>query len=263
MRFLSIALLCILSISSCSSAPKSNGAETNSTPKEKATNKVTHEAWDKLLSKHVDDKGFVDYKGFINDMKSFDAYLNNLSNNPPKDSWTDNEKKAFWINAYNAFTVKLITEHYPVESIKDIGSKIQIPFVNTPWQHKFFSIGGEKMKLDEIEHQILRKKFDDPRIHFALVCASYSCPRLLNEAYTADKLDKQLEMQAKYFLANKAKNNITANKLELSKYFDWYKGDFTKNTSLIGYLNKYAPVKINEGASISYKDYNWSLNEQK
>ena len=119
------------------------------------------------------------------------------------------------------------------------------------------------MKLDQIEHKILRKQFDDPRIHFALVCASYSCPRLLNEAYTADELDKQLDAQAKHFLANKKKNEISADKLILSKYFTWYKGDFTKNSTLIEYLNKYAPVKINKDADISYKDYNWSLNEQK
>ena len=223
----------------------------------------SHQLWNDILKRNVDDKGFVNYKAIKNDSKSLEKYLKLLSDNPPSKKWNDNEKMAYWINAYNAFTVKLIIDHYPVKSIKDIGSSIQIPFVNTPWQYKFFTIGGEKMKLDEIEHKILRKDFDDPRIHFALVCASYSCPRLLNEAYTPEKLDKQLDMQAKYFLANKNKNEITADKLQLSKYFNWYKGDFTKNTSLIGYLNKYAPVKINDDADISYKDYNWSLNEQK
>ena len=87
---------------------------------------------------------------------------------------------AYWINAYNAYTIRLIVDHYPVQSIKDIGSKIKIPFVTTPWASKFFSIGGEQMSLDNIEHGILRKKFDDPRIHFTLVCASISCPRLRN-----------------------------------------------------------------------------------
>lgn len=222
----------------------------------------SHDVWNSLLKKYVNDEGFVNYKGIIKDKATLDKYLDLLSSNPPSSKWSKNEKMAYWINAYNAFTVKLIVKHYPVKSIKDIGSSIQIPFVNTPWQYKFFEIGGEKMKLDEIEHKILRKDFDDPRIHFALVCASYSCPRLRNEAYTASKLDKQLDDQARYFLANKKKNEISANKLLLSKYFTWYKGDFTKNSSLIEYLNKYAPVKINKDADISYKDYNWSLNEQ-
>lgn len=250
--YLSIFIAAVLTVISCSAAPKG----TSSAP-------PSHKTWNSLLQKHVNKEGFVNYKGFIKDKSTFQGYLNSLSQNAPSDKWSKNEQMAYWINAYNAFTIKLIMDHYPVKSIKDIGSSIQIPFVNTPWQYKFFEIGGEKMKLDEIEHQILRKKFDDPRIHFALVCASYSCPRLLNEAYTAEKLDKQLDMQAKHFLANEKKNKIMANKLVLSKYFTWYKGDFTKNSSLIDYLNKYAPVKINKDADISYMDYNWSLNEQK
>lgn len=247
--FISIS---ILLFAACSTIPSGSTAQPPS-----------HSIWNSLLQKHVDDKGFVGYKGIINDKAKFQEYLDLLSNTPPSDKWSKKQKMAYWINAYNAFTVKLIIDNYPVKSIKDIGSSIQIPFVNTPWQYKFFKIGGEEMKLDQIEHKILRKEFDDPRIHFAIVCASYSCPRLLNQAYTADKLDDQLNKQAKYFLANKTKNEITADKLKLSKYFTWYKGDFTKNSSLIEYLNKYAPVHINKDADIEYKDYNWSLNEQK
>lgn len=252
MKHFIIAALCCISFISCTATPKGTG-----------TTPPSHATWNTLLKKHVGNEGFVSYKGFIKDKTTFEGYLNTLSKTPPSDNWSKNEKMAYWINAYNAFTIKLIMDNYPVKSIKDIGSSIQIPFVNTPWQYKFFSIGGEEMKLDEIEHKILRKQFEDPRIHFALVCASYSCPRLLNEAYTAEKLDQQLTTQAKHFLANKKKNEITANKLLLSKYFTWYKGDFTKNGSLINYLNKYAPVKINKDADIDYKDYNWSLNEQK
>lgn len=232
-------------------------------PEGKSASPPSHEIWDGILKKHVNKDGFVDYKAIIKDKATLEEYLKLLSDNPPSPKWTEKQKMAYWINAYNAFTVKLIVKHYPVESIKDIGSTIQIPFVNTPWQFKFFSIGGEEMKLDEIEHKILRKQFDDPRIHFALVCASYSCPRLLNEAYTAEKLDKQLDNQARHFLANKNKNKISADKPVLSKYFTWYKGDFTEKMSLIEYLNQYAPVKINKDADISYMDYNWSLNEQK
>lgn len=226
-------------------------------------NGPSHQLWDKLLKKYVSNTGLVDYKGIIKDKKSFEQYLDFLGKNEPQASWSKNEKMAYWINAYNAFTIKLIIDHYPVKSIKDIGPKNQIPFVNTPWQKKFIKIGGKTMKLDEIEHQILRKDFDDPRIHFALVCASISCPKLRNEAYEAGKLNQQLDDQAKAFLADKSKNVITPGSLKLSKYFDWYKRDFTGKTSLIGYLNKYAQVKINNNASISYLDYNWALNEQK
>ncbi len=226
------------------------------------TDAPSHKDWTKILKKHVNDNGLVNYKGIIKDKKDFEAYLKLIGDNEPQKSWSADEKEAYWINAYNAFTIKLIIDHYPVKSIKDIGPKNQVPFVNTPWQKKFIKIGSKTMKLDEIEHQILRKDFDDPRIHFAVVCASISCAKLRNEAYEADKLDKQLDDQAKDFLSDKSKNVITADKLKLSKYFDWYKKDFTKNGNLIDYLNKYAPVKINKSPGITYNNYNWGLNEQ-
>lgn len=222
----------------------------------------SHEIYSQLLGKYVNSKGMVNYKGFISEKETFQKYLDALSNNPPQSTWSRDEKMAYWINAYNAFTIKLIMNHYPVESIKDIGPYIQIPFVNTPWQKEFIKIGGKELNLDGIEHDILRDKFNDPRIHFALVCASMSCPKLRNEAYEASKLDAQLNEQGRYFLANEEKNIITPNELKLSKYFTWYKGDFTQNGSLIDYLNKYSKVKINSDADIDYLDYNWNLNEQ-
>jgi hypothetical protein len=180
---------------------------------------------------------------------------------PHKKNWSANEQKAYWINAYNAFTVSLIVSKYPVKSIKDIGGKIYK--VNTPWDIKFITIGGKKYDLNNIEHGILRKKYDDPRIHFALVCAAISCPRLRNEAYTAAKLDAQLEAAGKDFLNDTAKNNIRADQADLSKYFTWYQGDFTKKGSLVEFINKYSQIKIDNNTKINYLDYNWSLNEQK
>ena len=219
--------------------------------------------WDKLLKKYVSEAGLVNYKGFQKDKIELDAYLKTLSDNAPQTSWSENEQKAYWLNAYNAFTVSLILQHYPVKSIKDIGPAIQIPFVNTLWDIKFISIGGKKYDLNNIEHSILRKKFNDPRIHFALVCASISCPRLRNEAYTSVKLDKQLEDAGNDFLNDRLKNNISTDKVQLSKYFSWYKGDFTKNGSLADFINKYSHTKINANTKINYLDYNWNLNEQK
>jgi hypothetical protein len=222
----------------------------------------SHDAWDKLLKAHVTAEGKVDYKGFIKDSVALNAYLKTLSDNPPDtNKWTINEQKAFWINAYNAFTIKLVTKYYPIKSIKDIGSSIQVPFVNTPWDVKFIQIGKEKMDLNNIEHQHLRRKFGDPRVHFAIVCASKSCPKLLNEAYRADKLDAQLDQEAKAFLSDVTRNKISADAPQISKLFDWYKMDFTKKGTLIEFLNKYSAVKINANANITYLTYDWNLNE--
>lgn len=222
----------------------------------------SHGIWNMLLKKNVSAQGKVNYKAFVKDSIELNKYLKLLSDNPPNEqTWTENEQKAFWINAYNAFTIKLIIKYYPIKSIKDIGSKIQIPFVNTPWDVKFISIGKEKMDLNYIEHGQLRKKFEDPRMHFALVCASKSCPALINEAYDAARLEQQLDNQGKAFLKDLSRNKISADNPQLSKIFDWYKTDFTKKGSLIDFLNNYAPVKINANAKITYLDYDWSLNE--
>jgi len=224
---------------------------------------VDHSAFDRLLKKHVNEKGLVNYRGFKADQKEFSQYLEQLSKNPPDASWSKQEQMAYWINAYNAYTIQLILNHYPVQSIKDIGSKIKIPFVTTPWAAEFFSIGGKKMSLDAIEHGTLRKKFNDPRIHFALVCASISCPRLRNEAYTAARLDRQLDEQGQDFLNNPVKNKVSKSNPQLSRYFDWYKGDWNENgQSVVKWVNRYSKTKLDANANVGFLEYNWNLNEQ-
>ena len=224
---------------------------------------VDHGAYDRLLKKHVNAQGLVNYKGFKADEKEFNQYLALLSKNPPAADWSKADQMAYWINAYNAYTIRLILNHYPVQSIKDIGSKIKIPFVTTPWASKFFVIGGSKMSLDNIEHGILRKKYSDPRIHFTLVCASISCPRLRNEAYTAAQLERQLEDQGRDFLNNTSKNKIGKGSAQLSKYFDWYKGDWSAGgQSVAKWVNRYSATKIDGNTKITYLDYNWNLNQQ-
>jgi hypothetical protein len=224
---------------------------------------VDHTAFDALLKKHVTAKGRVSYTGFKADEKAFNQYLESLSKNAPIDQLSKNEQMAYWINAYNAYTIRLILDNYPLESIKDIGPKNQIPFVNTPWAKKFFTIGGTKMSLDNIEHGTLRKKFNDPRIHFALVCASISCPPLRNEAYTAAKLDAQLDDQGRDFLNDPTKNKVGKDKAELSNYFNWYKGDWKQNgQSVVKWVNKYATTKMTDNTDVSFLDYNWKLNKQ-
>lgn len=221
---------------------------------------VSHEPLTALLKKHVSDAGMVNYKAFLKDSTQLNKYLKSLSDNPPK-GLSKNDQLAYWINAYNAFTIQLILRNYPLKSIKDIGSKIKIPFVNTPWDVKFIRIGNEMYDLNKIEHSILRPQFKEPRIHFAIVCASVSCPKLLNEAYVGTKIDQQLNNQAINFINDPKRNKISANKADLSKIFSWFKGDFTKKGSVIDFVNTYSKVKINKNAAIGSLDYDWDLNE--
>lgn len=247
--FALIVFLVAALFGSCTATPTSNAAP------------VDHSAWDKLLKKHVNDKGFVNYTAFKKDYDELKKYLNMLSESAPNDKWSKDEQLAYWINAYNAFTIQLILDNYPgITSIKDIGSKIKIPFVNTPWDVKFITIGGKKMDLNNIEHGIIRKKFDEPRIHFALVCAAKSCPPLRNEAFVADRLDKQLDEQGRDFINDKTKNNVSKDKADLSKILSWYGGDFTKKMPIADWVNKYSTVKLDKNASITHMDYDWALN---
>lgn len=228
---------------------------------ESTSKPITHELWDTLVQTHVSPEGKVNYKDFIKDSLKLNAYLDLLSANHPNDkNWSTDERLAYWINAYNAFTVKLIVDNYPTESIKDI--KNGIPFINDVWELNFFEIEGNSYNLNDIEHGIIRKRFAEPRIHAACNCASFSCPRLRNEAFTAARLDEQLEDQMKGFINNKTKNELDPDNPKLSKIFRWYGGDFKKTgKSIREYINQYAEVKIKEGADIDYKDYIWTLNE--
>jgi hypothetical protein len=252
-KSLMILLSCFI-LSSCSAE---GIVQSDATP-------VSHRIWDELLQKHVDEQGLVDYKGFMADSTKLNEYLDLLSKHHPNEkNWSPEQRLAYWINAYNAFTIKLILDHYPVESIKDIGRTISIPFVNSPWDIKFIEIEGAEYDLNNIEHGIIRKEFNEPRIHFALVCAAISCPKLRKEAYIAEKLDAQLEEQARQFFNNPEKNKITPERAEISKILNWYGGDFKEEApSKIDYINRYSKVKLRKNASVNYLDYDWRLNEQ-
>ncbi|MFK7756230.1 MAG: DUF547 domain-containing protein [Flavobacteriales bacterium] len=221
---------------------------------------VSHEIFDELLKKHVSNSGEVNYKGFIADSVKFNEYFQLLETNHPLRKWTDNERLAYWINAYNAYTIRLIYRNYPVESIKELGGSIYK--VNTSWDIKFINICGEIYDINNIEHQKIRGQFAEPRIHFAVNCASVSCPKLLNEAFIAGKLDEQLDRVAKEFINNTAKNRISSEKASLSKIFKWYSGDFEQGKeSALGFINKYANTKLTEQTEIEFMDYNWNLND--
>jgi hypothetical protein len=213
---------------------------------------MDHNSWNNLLNTYVSNEGNVDYLGFKKDKSQLETYLQLLSANIPDDSWTENEKLAYWINAYNAFTVSLIVEHYPIKSIMDI---------KNAWDIKFIELGDQTYSLNEIEHEIIRKEFNEPRIHFVLVCAAVSCPVLLNEAYAADQLEQQLQQQGVRFINDPSKNFIKTKKAKVSQLFNWFADDFTKNGSIIDYLNQFSTIKLEPNATIDFLAYNWDLNE--
>ena len=210
-----------------------------------------HKGLDSLLQKYVSDAGKVDYKGLKTDKAALDAYCDLLSANPVQEHWSREEKMAYWINAYNAFTLKLITDHYPAKSIMNFdGGKT--------WDIRRIRIGGKKYSLNNIENDILRPQFGDARIHFAINCAARSCPPLWNHAYTAENLETTLESRARAFINNSKYNTITANRARVSKIFEWYAADFG---DLKSFLNRYSDVALNKNAAVSFNEYDWALNE--
>ena len=212
---------------------------------------ISHSEWDDLLSKLVSSTGVVNYKGFKASEPALDKYLKFISSNAPKTSMSKAEQLAYWINAYNAFTIKRILMNYPVSSITKIdGGKT--------WDVKWIKIEKNTYSLNDIENTIIRAGFKEPRIHFALNCAAKSCPPLFNKAFTGDKLEYYLDVRTKSFMQNPAYNKIEPNAAELSKLFDWYKDDFG---NLVNFINKYNKVKLNSKSVIKFKEYNWALNE--
>jgi hypothetical protein len=210
-----------------------------------------HSSWNTLLKKHVSNSGNVNYKAFKINRKSLLNYIALLSENIPTNKWSKEDKLAYWMNAYNAMTIDLILRHYSIKSIKDI---------KNPWDQRFWKLGDKWYNLNEIEHDILRK-MNEPRIHFGIVCASYSCPKLLNEAFTDSNLEEQLTQVTKDFLADSERNSISENNIQISKIFQWFAKDFKQNGSLIDFLNQYSTIKISAKAKKTFKDYNWDLNE--
>ena len=247
-----IVTLFLLPLIAC--AKNKNQLENPKTVQQITTNidipATNHARWNSLLQKYVSKNGKVNYAGFQKDSKELKLYLNELATNAPTNSWSKNATLAFWINAYNAYTVQLIVTNYPTKSIKDISN---------PWGAKFILIGGKKYSLEEIENEILRK-MNEPRIHFAINCASLSCPDLLNEAYTASKLEQQLKMVTTDFINDPTKNTISTSRVEVSKIFDWFAADFKQKGTVIDFINQYSRSKINGSAKTSYKYYNWNLN---
>lgn len=245
-----------------------------------------HSTFDSLLSKYVTPisngaSTQVNYDGFKKERNTLNEYLARLSKVEQStfDSWDKDKQLAFLINAYNAYTIELILTEYPdIESIRDLGS-----FFSSPWKKEIAPLLGETRTLDEIEHELIRgtnqttKTYNEPRIHFAVNCASVGCPALREEAYTGGKLDVQLEAQTKRFLADGSRNKMSDNTLHLSKIFDWYSEDFERKegewrgtSKLTEFILLYkdamqlteAQVSAlkNDTADIEYLNYDWALN---
>ncbi len=228
---------------------------------------VSHAPFSSLLGTHVED-GRVDYARLKVNRKELDAYLSDLARIRAATfrAWPQADRLAFLMNLYNATTLRLIIDHYPVESIKDIGG-----FFKGPWKQKVVRLWGKTLTLNDLEHEIIRKEYPEPRIHVALVCAARGCPPLRAEAYVGARLDEQLSDQMQVFLANPAKNRIMPDtgKVYLSKIFKWYGADFTKTgNTLLGSLAPYwpdpttIPYAARRDWDIVYTDYDWSLNER-
>jgi hypothetical protein len=220
---------------------------------------VDHSLFDELLGKYVKD-GFVDYGGFKKEEKTLDRYLDLLDATDP-DRLSRDEQYAFFINAYNAYTIKLILNHYPgIKSIKDAGS-----WLKSPWKIRFCEIGGKTLTLDEIEHEILRPRFKDSRVHAAVNCASKGCPPLLSESFQGARLDRQLETITRDFINNPEKNRLEGDTLHVSSIFKWFPGDF--NGDVVRFFLKYADEDLRSrliakkaSIEVDYLDWDWSLN---
>lgn len=225
---------------------------TTSVPKDDDTpsfNIHEYKKMDAFLKKYVTSSGNVNYASIKSNKSELDAIVSEFKQTSESSSWSKNQKMAFWINAYNIFTIKLIVDNYPTSSITKITAK--------PWDKKCATIGGTTYTLNNIETDILRKKYNEPRIHFALNCASESCPILLNKAYTASNLNSLLTSQTKKFLNDTSKNSFSEKEAMISSIFDWYKSDFG---DVWAFINKYHPLDYSPKKT-SYMEYSWDLNK--
>ena len=233
----------------------------------------THADWTAILQQHVVGDRF-DYRALSKNRGSLNRYVNQLHRVRPTQlkGWTRDQRYAFWINAYNAHVVQLIVDNYPLDSIKDLGS-----FFSPIWKKRFIEMQSlspsgkqQKLSLNDIEHEILRPRFKDARVHAAVNCASIGCPPLRNEAFVAERLDEQLDEQVRTWLADARRNRYEAKDktLRVSEIFDWFEDDFERDAgSVAKWIARYAPeqeatwIRSAKKVRIKHLDYSWKLNE--
>lgn len=228
----------------------------------------SHAAWTEVLTRHVANDGgitVVDYAAIQADASGLDRYVALVTRVTPGrfETWTEPQRLAFLINAYNALTVTLIVDNYPVTSIKDLGG-----WFSSPWKKRFFTLLGKERHLDDIEHGIIRAQFDEPRIHFAVNCAALGCPPLRAEAYVASRLEAQLEDNTRAFLRDVRRNRYEDGTLWLSELLNWYARDFTRHDSS---LKSFVAARLTDDPAeaaimagsktrVRFLDYDWTLN---
>jgi hypothetical protein len=285
-RLLHVALTMILAVAidSCLSADQSGLLK----PPLAFAAGFSYEGHAKTLSAHVDGQGIVNYTGLKADRKGLDAFVSSLAALDPElfGKWSDKEKIAFWINAYNALTLRVIIDNYPIKA--SFFSALRFPQnsirqIKGAWDEIQFPVMGRKVTLDNIEHDTLRKQFDEPRIHVALVCAALGCPPLRNEPYIPTKLESQLDDQARRFFKDPGKFRVDREegRVYLSSIFKWFGGDFVKaygsskgfpgkgetERAVLNFSSNCVDQDVKSylekgGYSISYLPYDWSLNEK-
>ncbi len=233
--------------------------------------KIDHRNWDQLLAKYVDDQGLVDYQSWKTtaaDVQRLDQYLHHLSTGSANIKATHEAKLAFWINAYNAVTIRGILREYPTTSIRNHTPRL---FGYHIWKDLQLYVGGIPYSLEAIEHETLRK-MSEPRIHFAIVCASIGCPRLLNQAYVPDRVDSQLESSAKDFFSRHRnfRYDESERQFQLSSILNWFDEDFgSSQPQMLKTIAAWLPTTEAQAAaasgsvSVSYLDYDWGLNQQR
>ena len=220
---------------------------------------VDYRLYEKLLKKHVRD-GVVSYRGFKQDEATLDRFLKVIENTD-LNALSQQGKFAFYINAYNAWTIKLILTGYPgIESIKDLGSLLR-----SPWKKEIVRVGGKAITLDNVEHDILRAEYKDPRIHFAVNCASKGCPILQSTPYYSETLDQQLNQATADFINDSKHNRLEGNTLYVSSIFKWFKEDFPGGVTAFFLQYAQSDLKnrleqVKDDVKIKYLDYDWSLN---
>jgi hypothetical protein len=230
---------------------------------------LNFQPWDELLHQYVDSSGRVNYQAWkVESIEKLTHWLEQLSRINPEHYSNPNQQLALWINLYNALTIIQVLKHYPIDSI--LPKFLGIPNWLAFWRffsRSVYSLNGKSYSLNRIEHKILRPRFQEPRIHFALVCASVGCPLLRQEAYLPERISTQLDEDARRFINNPAKVRYDSESeiLYCSQIFKWYKQDFLQTANSIPeYIGTYLsfPVQINDSTPISYLDYDWSLNHR-
>ena len=235
---------------------------------ENSSETVNHGVWGALLERYVSlpEDGITrfNYSAVTTaDRQALEGYLTQLANARPT-ALSRNEQLAYWINLYNALTVEVILDHYPVRSIRQI--KYGRIFASGPWGRELFSVEGFELSLDDIENQILRPVFDDPRIHYSINCASLGCPNLRPEAYSADRIDEQLNEAARAFVNHSRAVEVRNGRLQVSSVYVWFKGDFgDSDSAVIEHIRRFADPDLANDLDgierIGAHHYDWALNE--